>query len=92
MLQAVEWARYCIIEPVRLFVIGACYLSLPQQQQKTYYDDAEIPSFKEFLKAQNTHNLSWDYQLIGLIMFKGGLEIIDSDQFKTSFDRLARSK
>gem|GEM_PF-2424661 len=75
-----EKDRLSIFSPVRLFLIGCNYLIGNQDDF-----DYEL-TFDYFLFSHSTNSLEYDCRQIGFVMVQKGLEILDSNEFKTAYN------
>lgn len=86
-----EWNRFIITQPIRLFVIAAALLSLstnvtPSISYQEALESSELPTIRDFGKE----GMNWPYWQFGLTMLKAGLKIIDQDNFKIALKNLQK--
>ncbi|HXH54923.1 MAG TPA: phosphotransferase [Gammaproteobacteria bacterium] len=81
-----EWARFVIIRPVRLFVIAASCFSASSTERTLNTEN--ILEFSDFIH-KNRDDL--DVNQIGLAVFKKGLDLIQESFFRNSLNYLKNS-
>lgn len=77
---ALEWARFIIMKPIRLFVIA---ISCFSASSKGEINNLESPLFDEFIN-KNEVALNCSLWQIGLTVFQKGLRLIQDDSFTKS--------
>jgi thiamine kinase-like enzyme len=81
-----EWARFVIIRPIRLFVIAAsCFFASSAEKNSNISDPLE---FNDFIR-KDRYNL--DINQIGLAVFKKGLDLTQENSFKNALHFLQNS-
>lgn len=78
-----EWNRFIVTQPIRLFVIAAALLTLsadatPSISYHEAFESSELPTIKDFGKD----GMNWPHWQFGLTMLKAGLKIMDQNNFK----------
>jgi thiamine kinase-like enzyme len=86
-----EWNRFIVTQPIRLFVIAAALLTLSTDttlslSYQEALESSELPTIKDFGKD----GMNWPHWQFGLTMFKAGLNIIDQNNFKFAFKDLQK--
>lgn len=84
-----EWDRFIITQPIRLFVIAVALFSSDLDVSMTYEEltqDTSLPSLSDFGKK----GAIWPYSLLGVTMFKAALTLIDQDRFRSSLRNLKK--
>lgn len=74
-----EWSRFVIIQPIRLFVIAAAYLTTTERSSQ---EVLELPTFAGFLKENAHGKTNLSHFQIGSIMLKAGIKLIEDQKFK----------
>lgn len=82
----IEWNRFIITKPIRLFVIAAALLSLTEIPEGTsleeFLQSSDLPSYLDFGQRDSPY---WQY---GLAMYKEGLHLIDQSNFQTAMSEM----
>jgi len=84
---SLEWNRFIIAHPVRLFVIAAALFSSESDISMSYEEltrDISLPSLSDFGKE----GVIWPHALLGVTMYQAALALIDQDCFKRSLESL----
>lgn len=92
-----EWDRYIVIKPVCLFLRAAAALSGSSKvMTDAFYNEMlnsqGIPECGYVLQLLEEGNLDLPRWKVGLAFMKGGMELVESDRFKASFQRLKAPK
>ena len=88
-----EWDRYIVAQPICLFLRAAVFLSGSSEGRTAeFYDEMlksqEIPKCSDIIRLHEEGNLNLPRWKIGLGLMEGGFELVESDNFKASFQRL----
>lgn len=94
--SSLEWKRFIIVLPVRLFVIAVSCLLFPTENATAeYYDrilaDPDMLSFSDFIQNHSQEGTKWPHWQIGLRMLKAGLDLVRSPEFQTAIDFLQQN-
>lgn len=84
-----EWNRFIIAQPIRLFVIASALFSSDFDSSMSYEElsrDISLPSLSDFGKK----GAIWPHSLLGVSMFQTALALIDQDQFISSLQTLKK--
>ncbi len=82
----VEWNRFVVTQPIRLFVIAAAFLALSEDVSPP--EILELPSLADFLRNYASGNTSLSHRQIGSIMLNAGINLINEQNFLKSFKDL----
>ncbi|MBS0649254.1 MAG: phosphotransferase [Verrucomicrobia bacterium] len=80
-----EWSRFVVVQPVRLFVIAAAFLSL-SSEGKIQYEKAIL--LNDFIIQHAERKADLSLRQIGLIMLNDGLDLIAGNDFKQTLSFL----
>lgn len=85
-LTELEWNRFMITQPIRLFVIAAAlFSSIPDNSMnEEMIRNMSLPTLSDFGKK----GAIWPHPLLGASLFQTALTIIDQDQFQSSLSKL----
>lgn len=84
-----EWNRFVVTQPIRLFVIAAALLSSNFDKSMTYEEmirDMSLPTLSDFGKK----GAIWPHPLLGISMFQTALTLIDQEKFQCSLQDLKK--
>lgn len=88
-LTEMEWNRYIVTQPIRLFVIAAALFSSNHDNSITNKEmirEMSLPTLSDFGKK----GAIWPHSLLGTSMFQAGLKLIDQEPFRFSLQSLKR--
>lgn len=90
-----EWARFIVVRPVRLFVIAtSCFAVAPEGKQDKFYEENlnnnKSFDFENFIHLRESEKMNWPYWKIGLSMFQKGIDLIHDDLFKSALELLKK--
>lgn len=86
---SLEWNRFIVTQPIRLFVIALALFSSDNDTSMSYEEmirDISLPSLSDFGKK----GAIWPNTFLGVSMFQAALKLVDQDQFKYSLQLLKK--
>jgi len=77
-----EWSRFVIIQPIRLFVIAAAFLSVSQEDNTI--EASGLPTLADFMLENAAGKTDQSCHQIGSIMLNAGLNLIQGKHFQAA--------
>ena len=94
-ISQLQWDRYMIVKPTCLFLRAAIFLSgLSEGRTTEFYDDilknGEIPPSNKMLLMHEEGRLNLPRWKIGLGLMEGAFELVESEKYIKSMERLKK--
>lgn len=89
-LTEMEWNRFVVTQPIRLFVIATALFPSNNYNSMTYEEiirEMPLPTLSDFGKK----GAIWPHFLLGVSMFQAALTLIDQEQFRFSLQSLKKA-